>query len=267
MSNDKQPGTAVTTNTKKGPMTIEALFEHPSSRAYIEPYLPKGTDIARCIAAVQMAIKNDDTGKLGQCTPESLVLGVARIQSWSLELGVNAYLLPFKDKAVPVAGYQGLIELMIASGAVRGVSVEVVREGDEFEYEYGLDPILRHKPKHKNTGAITFVYIIIRLPFGDKTFSVMSAADVDQIRQAHSKQWKSGPLPAWYAKKTMIRQSAKLWPKNPKLAAALRVLHQDELTLDELPDGDLPAGVLPAGTKPVDDEVPSVSVREPGQEG
>ena len=259
------PSTAMV-ETKKGPMTIAQLFEHESSRQYIDPYLPKGTDIARVIAAVQLAIKNDETGKLGQCTPESLVLGCARIQSWSLELGVNAYLLPFGGKAVPVAGYLGLIELMIGTGAVRGVDVQVVREGDHFEYEFGLDPYLRHRPKAKNTGAITFAYIIILLPGGLKKFDVMPAADIDAIRQTHSKQWKSGALTPWYAKKTIIRQSAKLWPKNPKLAATLTVLHQDELLPDELPDGDIPKGALPAGGAVAEDDQPRLQTREPGED-
>lgn len=212
---------------------IARLITAEKARKYIEPFLPQGINIERVAASVMLAVRNDESGKLGKCTPESLVLGAARIQQWHLELGVTAHLIPFGEKAVPVADYKGLCELMIASKAVRYVEAREVREGDDFDFAFGLEPFLRHKPISKNRAAITHVYCIIHLPFGRKAFEVMSAAAVDAIRQQYSKQHKEGPLTAWYAKKTIIRQTAKLLPKSPELAQLFNVLETDETNLDE----------------------------------
>jgi len=219
--------TAVTVQERQHP--IVALFTSDDAQKYIAPFLPEGMDPTRVAASVLLAVKLDKTKKLGKCTPQSLVLGVAKILQWRLELGVTAHLIPFKDEAVPVADYKGLCELMIASGAVRYVEARAVYKGDQFTYKLGLEPMLEHYPTgtKTNRGPITHAYVIVHLPYGRKAFDVMNAEDIDAIRQQYSKQWKDGPLPAWYAKKTVVRQTAKLLPKNPALAQFFAVLEQD----------------------------------------
>lgn len=230
--------TAVATTGEKG--KIEILITSAKARAYIQPFLPEGVNIERVAASVMLAVKNDESGKLAECTPESLVLGAARIQQWHLELGVTAHLIPFGKKAVPVADYKGLCELIVASKAVRHIEARVVRDGDTFTFSYGLDPTLDHRPLFKSRAPITHVYCILHLPFGRKAFEVMTAADVDAIRQQYSKQHKEGLLTAWYAKKTIIRQVAKTLPKSPELAALFQVIETDETSLDEEPIDALP---------------------------
>jgi hypothetical protein len=68
---------------------------------------------------------------------------------------------------------------------------------------------------------------VLRLPFGRSDFLVMDAEEIDAIRKQYSKQWKQGALPAWYAKKCVVRQSVKLIPTSARLADALRVVEQD----------------------------------------
>lgn len=240
--------TAVATVPAREIHPIEALITSEKARAFIEPFLPKGTDIQRVAASVMLAIRKDETGALRKCTNDSLVLGVAKIAQWGLELGVTAHLLPFKNgaltdaarkanpkaadvnEAVPVADYKGLCELMIASKSVRYVEAREVRDGDRFEYSFGLGAKLEHQPfggRGRTAKPITHVYCIVHLPFQSQAFDVMTAEEVEEIRQGHSKQWKKGPLPAWYAKKTIIRRVAKLLPKNPALAKFFTALESD----------------------------------------
>lgn len=253
---------------------IVQLILSDASRTYIAPFLPKGTDIERVAATVLIAIQNDKTRTLKKCTPQSLVLGVARIQQWGLELGVSAYLLPFKSgdtyEATPVADYKGLAELMIATGAVRYVEARVVYKGDEFRYRMGLDPMLDHvMAPRMDRGPITHGYCVLHLPLGRKAFEVMAVEDVEDIRQKYSKQWKNGPMPAWYVKKTLIRQTSKLLPKNPALSRFFAVLAQDKgeemgEEIDTTPG--VPARV--ALRELDEDEVlpPGMEEREPGDE-
>jgi hypothetical protein len=48
-------------------------------------------------------------------------------------------------------------------------------------------------------------------------FEVMTVEEIEAIR-AKSRSWAKGPLPAWYARKTVIRQLAKYVGKSPQLA-------------------------------------------------
>jgi phage RecT family recombinase len=215
---------------------IVELFTGDKAQTYIKAFLPEGADLQRVAATVLLAIQKDDTGALAKCTPRSLILGVARIQQWGLELGTTAHLLPFKNtktnetEATPVADYKGLAELMIGSGAVKFIQTKAVYEGDFFEYSLGVgeSAFLRHRPGPKaKRGPITHAYVIFDLQFGRQVFDVMLAEDIEEIRQNFSKQWKSGPLKAWYAMKTVLRQASKLVPKNPRLAKAFAVMDQD----------------------------------------
>lgn len=219
------------------PHPVIKLFTSDKAREIIQAFVPEGVNLDRVAASVLLAIKNDKTGALKKCTPESLVLGVARIQQWGLELGVTAHLLPFKGEATPVADYKGLAELMIGSGAIRFIDTKVVYEGDAFEYRLGLDAKLNHTPCARvKRGPITHAYAILHLPFGRLVFDVMTAEDIDEIRQTYSKQWKAGPLQPWYAKKTIVRQISKLVPKNPRLAKVLAVIDADrEVEVDLTP--------------------------------
>lgn len=214
------------------------LVEVVQKRAdQINPFLPKGVTLDAIGQAVQMmAVKQPD---LLNCTPSSLVIGISRGLRAGLELGETWHLLTFKNKELSqqhgrdifectgVADYKGLAQLMIASGAVRYVDAQVVREGDEFAFALGLDKTLTHRPSSKR-GPITHAYVVLTLPFGVKDFHVMSIEEIDAIRLSKSRSWKHGACPDWYAKKTVIRQIAKLMPKDKRMLAVMRAVEQDE---------------------------------------
>jgi recombination protein RecT len=148
-----------------------------------------------------------------------------------LELGETCYLVPFKGRCTFIADYKGLGQLMVAARAVRAIEMEAVREGDVFEYELGLDARLRHVPvwsANRKDLPVLAAYVILRLPNGQKTFKVMGAEEIDAIRQQYSHSWKSGPLPAWYACKTVLRQISKTMPKDERLARFYAALEADE---------------------------------------
>jgi recombination protein RecT len=220
-------GTAVATREKRSLSDqVTGLMTSEQARSYIEPYLPKGTDIKRVAADLLLALKKDESGKLKKCTPESLLLGVAKIMQWGAELGTTAYLIPFGDQATPVRDYKFLAEL----SALCGYPMEgnAVREGDEFAFEYGLHPMLRHVPRAAKGAPVTHAYVIVRPKNGEPIFKVMSAEEIDGIRQKYSKQWKSGPLEAWYSIKTVVRQASKLMPKDPRLARFFEAVEEEE---------------------------------------
>jgi recombination protein RecT len=184
----------------------------------------------RLIAQVRVEVTKNP--KILECTQLSVVESICRIQQWGLQIGVDAYLVPYGQTCTPVADYKGLAALMVASRAVRAVQARPVYANEAFSYEYGLNEQLVHRPIHDpaKRGALMGAYCILRLPGGRDVFEFMSIEDIEAIR-ANSKQWgpKKVPVcPPWYAKKTIIRQVAKLVPKNPKFERVLEVI-DDEL--------------------------------------
>ena len=186
---------------------------------------------------------------LGMCTPASFIGAMLQAAALGLEpntaLG-QAYLIPYNNyktqskEAQFQIGYRGLIELAHRSGEFKSIEAHVVYENDEFEYELGLEPKLKHKPAMKNRGKITWVYAVYKLKSGGYGFEVMSVEDINEHRQKYSKAAKSPWDTAWegMAKKTVIKQALKYAPLKSEFVKAMV---NDDVTLnfkEELADTD-----------------------------
>jgi recombination protein RecT len=211
----------------------------------IAPMLPKGVTAERMLQAALLVATIDPTGIVAKCTPKSLALSVARIAQWGLEPGVTAHLVPFFDKkkgcyeAQAIPDYKGLIQLMRECGS--RIDAQVVRAGDEFHYEMGLTPILRHIPAAK-AGEIVAAYCIVRRKGEEPTFEVMTADQINAIRNKLSKQWsgeKVPLLPEWYARKTVIRRASKYVPMYGDHGAKLRMALTQDAEYEEIPDAEI----------------------------
>lgn len=256
---------APTTAVAKVPPLVRLVQQRADQ---VHPFLPKGMTLEGVAQIVQMmAVKQPE---LLSSTPSSLLIAVTRGLRSGLELGETWHLLPFKNTAMtakagrPVyevtgsADYKGLAQLMIQSGAVRYVDPQVVREGDTFEETLGLEKNLVHRLGAKR-GKITHAYVILTLPFGVKDFLSMTITQIDAIRLAKSKSWKQGECPEWYAKKTVIRQIAKLLPKGRKMAPVFQAIENDEeAELADIPEAEfeeMPSEMDPAtGEVPIEEE-------------
>lgn len=241
---------ATTQPERKG---IAALIGSPEATARIAPFLPKGVDIERVIAAAQLAVMQ--VPALGDCDPKSIVLSCAKIAQWGLDIGTTAHLVPFGKACTPVPDYRGLVEMIVRSGAARGVEARVVREGDHFDYNYGTSLMIDHKPRASSSARITHAYAIVRLKFQTFDFIVLDRDEIEAVR-AKSKQWNRGTLEdhPWYAKKTAVRRVVNLIPKNPKLLELLGSVVESErevegefvVSADRDSDGPTPGSFDPA---------------------
>ena len=186
---------------------------------------------------------------LAKCTPASFIGAMLQAAALGLEpntpLG-QAYLIPYNNyksghkEAQFQIGYRGLIELAHRSGELKSIEAHVVYENDEFEYELGLEPKLKHKPAMKNRGKITWVYAIYKLQSGGYGFEVMSVEDINEHRKKYSKAKTSPWDTAWegMAKKTVIKQALKYAPLKSEFVKAMV---NEDVTLnfnEELSDTD-----------------------------
>lgn len=93
-----------------------------------------------------------------QCDRQSIFNAAMSAACLGLEVdGVTgqAYLIPFKGRAQLVIGYKGYTTLAARSGIT--ITGNVVREGDEFDYQLGSAAYVRHKPKGAK-GKITHAW-------------------------------------------------------------------------------------------------------------
>lgn len=101
-----------------------------------------------------------------------------------------------------------------------------MREFDYFEYQYGLDARLNHRPGEGERGEITFIYGLFKLNNGGYGFEVSNKADMDAFAARYSKSFGSRYSP-WkdnyedMAKKTVIKRALKYAPVSSDFQRAL----------------------------------------------
>lgn len=184
--------------------------------------------------------------EIAQCSVESLVGAVMQASILGFEpvasLG-QCYFVPFNNKKNGkrevqfIVGYRGMIELARRSGEVSTMYMQSVYANDDFEYEFGLDPILRHKPALEDRGAFKFAYAVCKFKDGGYAFEVLSKYDIDKIRKRS--QAGSSSYSPWstdydeMAKKTVLRRLFKSLPSSiSRDAAADEVVIKPEMFAD-----------------------------------
>jgi len=202
---------------------------------------------------------------LPECTQASFGGALMTCAQLGLEPGGaigEAYLVPFFNKKLRayevqlIIGYQGMIKLFWQHPLAAGLDAQTVYEADEFEYAYGLDPMLRHVPSlATDRGRPVAYYAVARLKNGGSAFVVLSPGDVERVRR-RSKAADDGPWCTDYdamAKKTGVRQLFKLLPKSTELAHA--VAHDGTVRRDVSADGiDAAPDYIEGETVEADDE-------------
>lgn len=179
--------------------------------------------------------------KLNECTPQSFLGAMMTAAQLGLEpntpLG-QAYLIPYRNHGKMECqfqlGYKGLIDLAYRSGEVSIIQAHTVYENDEFQYELGLDPTLRHVPAKSNRGKPIFYYAMFKTKNGGYGFQVMSMEDVKGHAQQYSKSYGNGPWQTNFdemAKKTVLKKVLKYAPLKSDFA---RGVAQDGTTKTEI---------------------------------
>ncbi|PIX46124.1 MAG: hypothetical protein COZ56_00195 [Armatimonadetes bacterium CG_4_8_14_3_um_filter_58_9] len=157
--------------------------------------------------------------KLELCTRSSLGGAMMNIVQAGLEVGgvrQQASLVPFKNgntneyECVAIIGYRGLEDASYSTGEVLDIHADVVKVGDDFDYELGSNQRLVHKPKSGRTAEITHFYAYAHLKVGGFVFVVLTKEEVDHTK-SRSRAKDDGPWVTDYCamgKKTAIRR---LW--------------------------------------------------------
>jgi recombination protein RecT len=206
---------------------IKERANDPSFLAEIASCLPSHITPEQMISVFLTSITTMPS--LADCDPYSLLMAVKEASQLGLPTdGVlgHGYILPFKENAKFIPGYRGLMDLARRSGQVDWIQARIVYEGDEFEYEYGLEPFLKHKEAPRKDGVnpkLAAVYAAAKLKSGEKIFEVMYKEDIEKIRR-RAPGGNRGPWVTDYlemARKTVIRRLMKYLPLSANVQAAV----------------------------------------------
>ena len=186
--------------------------------------------LSSVISAVQK------TPKLLECDGQSVVnsfMTMAQLELMPSDVSGEAYVIPYKNKGQFQLGYQGLVTLFYRAG-VRSITAEIVYKEDKFEHingEFNHNPDVFSDDRGEAIGA----YVIIELQAGGKVSKVMSKKEIMKIGKDFSKSFSSEYSPwnekndpqLWMWKKTVLKQSAKLVPKNETIFKAIGYDNED----------------------------------------
>lgn len=170
------------------------MLERPDMVRRFGQIVPRHLNPERMLRVMAQAVYK--TPKLAECDPISLLGAMQACASLGLEpntpLG-HAYLIPFDrsekrgDQWVKVGtdvnliiGYRGYIDLARRSGLLVSIHADVVYDGDQFDFAYGSEQRLHHRPEGRRDVPL-YAYAHARLKDGE-AFEVLPYQLVLQIR-------------------------------------------------------------------------------------
>lgn len=221
--------------------------------------------------------------KLLECEPASLInsfMVMAQLGFMPSAVSGEAYVLPYNDKKSGMIaqfqiGYQGIVTLLYLAGA-KSVVAELVLKNDKFTIINGkitheIDPF---KTKEER-GDIMGAYAIIYLKTGGTVEGFMRKEEIMAHGKRFSKSfdtsfspWKRDNDPeGWMLRKTVLKQVAKLAPKNEKLNFAIAEDNKDSDIADRLEEAktqssSMAMGALVAGETPKVEKNPKENANE-----
>lgn len=244
---------------------VAAFFE--ANKGSIAAVLPKHITPERLMKIAMHAIRTTPT--LQECSVKSLLGSVVTSSTLGLEpntpLGL-AYLVPYKNRKTGTTeaqfqiGYKGLIDLARRSGQIESIAAHAVHAADDFDFAYGLEEKLTHRPAMLgDRGEIIAFYAIAKLKGGGHAFEVMSKAEVDAVMKSTQSKGQWGPWKDHYpemGRKTVIRRLAKYLPLSIEFATAAALDGQAEAGEQNM------AGVLDGDFVVVDESAPVEAITD-----
>lgn len=213
------------TTTNSGTKSVLTLKQWVAKMSdQIKNALPANITPERMMRIALTALSKDS--KLANSTPESFMGALLTSAQLGLECNTplgQAFLIPYKNKNGVLEtqfqlGYQGLIDLCYRTGQYKKIIARVVYEGDDFDYSYGLEERLIHRPREKTDKPI-YVYALYELKNGASAFEVMSWETICSHAKKYSQSVKGGYSSPWttdpesMAKKTVLKKVLKYAPK------------------------------------------------------
>lgn len=231
MTEVKQTGIIAQNEAKKSKTPTTTIEWVNAYLPQIKKALPDVITPERFTRITLSALSNNP--QLQKCDVKSFLGAMLNAAQLGLEpntpLG-QAYLIPYGKECQFQIGYKGLIDLAYRTGQIKTIQAHVVYKNDEFDFEYGLESKLKHKPTTDEKGEPVYVYALFKLQNGGEAFGVMSWKEVMEHAAKYSKAFKNGP---WQtnteemAKKTVLKRVLKYAPLSSEFVRAANTDEQN----------------------------------------
>jgi len=235
--------------------------------------------------ALQILGSNDYIRKIAMSNKTSLFAAINNVAAIGISLNPAsklAYLVPRKGAICLDISYIGVMHIAMVSTAIKWGQSKIVRETDTFELN-GVDkpPTHTYNPFDTKRGNIIGCYVVVKTDEGDYLTHSMPIADIESIRN-RSESWiarmkkiakKEPPTQTpWetdfeeMAKKTVVKQASKYWPRREHLDNVVHYLNDPETEgidfRDVTQEVEREDGLKPIRHSAVDDALPSMKANE-----
>lgn len=182
---------------------------------------------------IQAFRQNEFLEKTARNNQASLLSAMSNVASIGLSLNPakkQAYLVPRNGQICLDPSYMGMCDLAIQSGMIEFVQAKVVRANDTYK-NMGIDQQPLHEYQaFSDRGEPVGVYCVAKTAKGDYLTTEMSVEKVNDIRDRseYFKKHGKGPWKTdWeeMAKKTVIKNAFKTWPKTETLERLEHAVH------------------------------------------
>lgn len=205
--------------------------------------LPAHIPVERFVRVLLTAVQRNP--KLLRCTRQSFFNAcMSAANDGLLPDGREGAIVPYGDDGegggskseiaqwLPMIG--GMRKKVRNSGALTDWNVQIVQQGDEFDYALGDNPYIRHKPAPKGGRGrpVLFAYSIATYPDGTKSREVMNIdqlMDIQKKSKARKGPWSDPVFFPEMCRKTVARLHSKQLPMSTDLD---RLLHRDDALYD-----------------------------------
>lgn len=180
------------------------------------------------------------TPKLADCTKASVFKCLLDLAALGVEPnGRDAHLIPFEDRRAGVTicqlivDFKGLVQIVKRAPGVVSVTADVVRANDEFQFQQGNDPFLKHTFGLSDRGAIVGAFAIVRTTTGE-SFNVLTLEEIEEVRRG-SRAGNNGPWKTHFAemaKKTAFRRLTKWLELPAEISAAIETVDTEKPDAD-----------------------------------
>lgn len=223
--------------TVKRDISAQVLAKVDTFQRTGELRLPKDYSPENALKSAYIILSDPKNDLLAKCTKESVATALLKMVTWGLSpLKSQCYFIPYGDKLECTPDYSGNIALAKRYGGLKTIKANAIFEGDEFEFEVGMDG-RRRVTHHKQTlesidSPVVGAYAVYELEDGTTDTEVMS---IDMIHKAWGQGATKGNSPAHknfadqMAQKTVINRACKLLIRSSSDAVLMGADSETEL--------------------------------------
>lgn len=132
--------------------------------------------------------------------------------------------------------YEGMLQIAYASGNFQSIAAQVVYETDEWDYELGISPWIKHKPGPRPPRpegppyAVVAAYAVAKTVNGGVFVEVFEPEDIRKVMAVS--RATSGPAKDWPEQMARKGPLRRLWKFLPRDSRMDRVLEVDDESFD-----------------------------------